>query len=126
MGRKMKMPPENATEKITRLAERGVAETEIAKALGVSFPTWARWKNEIDQIGDALQEARAIEEEKLTGMLFDKAMKGDSTAAMFLLKTRHGYLEGKPQVNANQVNVQITLPGAKNESQYLEEVNENE
>ena len=119
------MPPENATEKITRLAERGVAETEIAKALGVSFPTWARWKNEIDQIGDALQEARAIEEEKLTGMLFDKAMKGDSTAAMFLLKTRHGYLEGKQHVNANQVNVQISVPGSMDADQYQKSIEVN-
>lgn len=126
MPRKKKIPPKNATEKITRMAERGVAETQIAAGFGIAFNTWARWKDEHKHIADALQQARCIEEEKLVGMLFEKAMNGDSTAAMFLLKTRHGYLEGKPQVNANQVNVQITLPGAKDESQYLKEVKQNE
>jgi hypothetical protein len=92
----------------------------------MSFDTWLRIKTENEEAKQALEAARAIEKDQLVGMLFEKAMKGDSTAAMFLLKTRHGYLEGKQHVSANQVNVQITLPGAKDESQYLKEVNEDE
>jgi hypothetical protein len=126
MGRRKKTLPTNGLETITELAERGVTETDIAKALGMSFDTWLRIKTENEEAKHALEAARAIEKDQLVGMLFDKAMKGDSTAAMFLLKTRHGYLEGKQHVSANQVNVQITLPGAKDESQYLKEVNEDE
>lgn len=123
MPRPKKQPPDNAIEKVTNLAERGVKETDIAKALGVSYDVWKRWKTEDEDIKKAFQEARQIEEEKLVGILFEKAMDGDRTSAIFLLKARHGYIEGDKSVNANQVNVQITLPGAKDEKQYLEEVN---
>lgn len=122
MGRVKKKLPDGGLEKIRSLAERGVKETDIAKALGMSFPTWKRIKEENDQAREALQEARAIEEEKLVGVLFEKAMNGDTTAAMFLLKTRHGYLEGKEVVNANAVNVQITVPGSMNPEEYKKEV----
>jgi hypothetical protein len=55
-------------------------------------------------------------------------MNGDSTSAMFLLKTRHGYLEGKQHVSANQFNVQISVPGSMDAEQYQKkiEVNNNE
>jgi hypothetical protein len=128
MGRKKKTLPTNGLETITELAERGVTETDIAKALGMSFDTWLRIKTENEEAKQALEAARAIEKDQLVGMLFDKAMKGDSTAAMFLLKTRHGYLEGKQHVNANQVNVQISVPGSMDAEQYQKkiEVNNNE
>lgn len=126
MGRHKKQPPDNAVQKVTNLAKRGVAETKIAKSLGVSFDVWLRWKTEIEEIRKAFQQARQIEEEALVGVLYEKAMNGDRTSAIFLLKARHGYIEGRENVNANQVNVQITLPGAKNEKQYLEEVTQDE
>lgn len=122
MPRKKKIPPKNATKKITRLAERGVAQTKIASAFGISYDTWLRWKKDHDHISAALLEARAVEEDSLVGVLYEKAMDGDRTSAIFLLKARHGYIEGKQPVNANQFNVSITLPGAQNEKQYLEEV----
>lgn len=122
MGRKKKTLPTNGLQTIRDLAERGVKETDIAKALGISFPTWQRIKEENEVARETLEEARQIEENKLFGMLYEKAMKGDSTAAMFLLKTRHGYREGAEVVSANQVNVKITLPGSLNPDEYLKEV----
>lgn len=118
MSRSKKEPPKGATEKITKLAENGVAQTKIAKSFGISYKTWLRWKDEHDHISEALQEARTVEEEALVGMLYEKAMDGDKTAAMFLLKTRHGYLEGDKTVNANQVNVSISVPGSMNKDDY--------
>lgn len=122
MGRRKKTLPTNGLQTIRDLAERGVKETDIAKALGMSFPTWQRIKEENEEARETLEEARQIEENKLFGVLYEKAMKGDSTAAMFLLKTRHGYREGAELVNANQVNVKITLPGSLNPDEYLKEV----
>ncbi|MCC5906997.1 MAG: hypothetical protein JJU13_12355 [Balneolaceae bacterium] len=105
--------------KIRRLGARGVSEVDITKALGISFPTWKRLKSEDEQALEALEEARREEESELVGVLYEAATKDKNlTAAMFLLKARHGYKEGAEQVNANQVNVKITLPGAMNENEY--------
>jgi hypothetical protein len=125
MPQPKKTLPKNGLQKIRNLAERGVSETDIAKSLGMSYKTWQRIKEEDPNAKDVLEEARQIEETKLFGILFEKAMNGDSTAAMFLLKTRHGYREGAELVNANQVNVKITMPGAKDPVSYLKEVEEN-
>lgn len=109
--------------KIRRLGARGVSEVDITKALGISFPTWKRIKEEDEQALEALEEARREEESELVGVLYEAATKDKNlTAAMFLLKARHGYKEGAEQVNANQVNVKITLPGSMEPHEYLKEV----
>ena len=122
MGRKKITLPSNGLDTIRNLAERGVKETDIVKALGISYPTWLRIKEENEEARQVLEEARQIEENKLFGVLYEKAMKGDATSAMFLLKTRHGYLEGNQQVNANQVNVKITLPGSMDPEDYRKKI----
>jgi hypothetical protein len=118
MGRKKIKLPSNGLDIIRRLAERGVKETDIARALGMSFKTWKRIKDENEEARETLEEARQIEENKLFGMLYEKAMEGDTVSAIFLLKTRHGYREGAELVNANQVNVKITLPGSMDPDDY--------
>lgn len=125
MPQPKKTIPKNGLQKIRSLAERGVSEVDIAKSLNMSYKTWQRIKEEDPDARNVLEEARQIEETKLVGVLFEKAMKGDATSAMFLLKTRHGYREGAELVNANQVNVRITLPGAKDPTEYLKEVEAN-
>ncbi len=127
MANPKKTLKENDYGIISRLGERGVSETDICKALGMSYKTWQRIKEEDPRALDALEEARRVEESELVGVLFESATKDKNlTACMFLLKTRHGYLEGAQQVAANQVNVQITLPGAKDPVSYLKEVEQNE
>lgn len=122
MGRLKKTLPDGGIDKIKRLAENGVNEVDIAKALGMSFPTWKRIKEENEQAKQALQEARAIEEGKLVGKLFEKAMNGSETACMFLLKTRFGYKEGAPVENANAVQVNITIPASMDPEQYANKI----
>ena len=110
---------------ISRLGARGVSETDIAAALGMSFKTWKRIKDENDRAAEALDEARRKEESELVGVLYEAAIKEKNlTAAMFLLKSRHGYKEGADRIDATQVNVKITLPGAKDPVSYLKEVEE--
>ena len=122
MGRKKIKLPSNGLDIIRNLAERGVRETDIARALGMSFKTWKRIKDENDEARETLEEARQIEENKLFGILYEKAMKGDTVSAIFLLKSRHGYKEGADQVNANQVNVKITLPGSMDPEDYRKKI----
>ncbi|MEX0681268.1 MAG: hypothetical protein WD097_07785 [Balneolales bacterium] len=119
MGRIKKQLTETDYDKISRLAERGVKEIDICKALGVSFPTWKRLKSEDERAIEVFSEARKIEEETLVGVLYESATKQKNiTAAMFLLKARHGYVEGREHGQAQQVNVQITVPGAMPEKEY--------
>ncbi len=123
MGRKKIELKKTDYNKIRRLGARGVSEVDITKALGISYPTWKRLKEEDENALEALEEARREEESELVGVLYEAAtIEKNLTAAMFLLKARHGYKEGAEQVNANQVNVKITLPGAKDPAAYLEEV----
>lgn len=104
---------------IRSMASQGVRETDIAKGLGISYNTWLRLKQEDEQCKSVFQEAKRIEEGELFGVLYEKAMKGDSTSAMFLLKTRHGYREfGNEQATGNAVQVNITLPAAKKAEDY--------
>lgn len=117
-----KYPPDNATDKVTRLAKRGVKESDIAKGFGVSPKTFRRWKNENDEIKEALITARQIEEDALVGILYEKAMDGDRTSAIFLLKARHGYREGVAAIKADNMNVQINLPGAQNPDDYTKQL----
>jgi hypothetical protein len=129
MGRKKLQLVERDYGRIARLAERGVKETDICKALGISFPTWKRLKSEDERAIEVFEEARKIEEETLVGVLYEAATKQKNlTAAMFLLKARHGYIEGRERGQAQQVNVQITVPGAMDENEYhkLVEVSKNE
>ena len=126
MGRRKKNLPANGLEIIRNLAEKGVRETDIAKSLGMCFDTWLRIKNENPEALKALEEAKQIEENELFGILYEKAVKGDSVAAMFLLKTRHGYREGAEVTNANQVNVKISVPGSMKPEDYLKEVTNDE
>jgi hypothetical protein len=128
MGRRKRLLPTDGLEIIRKLGARGVRESDIWKALGLSYKSWSRIKRENDEARLALEEARMMEHDDLYGVLYDKAVKGDSTAAMFLLKTRHGYKEGAEQVTANQVNVKITLPSSMRPEQYAKsmEVNSND
>lgn len=123
MGRKKKELKQTDYNKIRRLGARGVSEVDICKSLGISFPTWKRLKEDDPAALEALDEARREEESQLVGVLYEAATNDKNlTACMFLLKARHGYREGADRIDATQVNVKITLPGAKDPVQYLKEI----
>jgi transposase-like protein len=112
-------PPDNAAELIRHGAENGATLEQMSKALGVSPHTLERWRDEHPEIEQALQQGRRVEHDRLVGALFDQAVnKANTTAAIFLLKARHGYVEGVPLVQ-NSVSVNFTLPGAMSPEQYV-------
>src|SRR5690242_12148930 len=90
-GRPRKTLPANGLDVIRRLASNGCNEVAIAAALKMDVSAWRRIREEDPEARAAWQEARAIEENKLAGKLFEAAMNGNVTAAIFLLKARHGY-----------------------------------
>jgi len=119
MARPPKLPPKNAIAIIQELGSRGCSEKSIAYALGTSADTWRRWKEDYPEILEAFEQARAVEHDSLVGVLYDKAMGGDSIAAMFLLKSRHGYRDGGVTIEDNRnVKIGIMLPQSLNPEQY--------
>jgi hypothetical protein len=118
-ARKPLEPQQDAADLIQKACENGCTVLQIAEALGVSQQTLRRWRDERPEIEQAFQVGRAVEHDRLVNSLFTAAtQKGNITAAIFLLKARHGYVEGVPLVQ-NSVSVNFTLPGAMTPEQYV-------
>ena len=69
--------------------------------------------------GKALwQEALSVERDALIGVLFNRAIEGDTKAAQFLLAARHGMTEKQVEQGGDRVNITFQLPAALNPEQY--------
>lgn len=116
-------PPEGTAEIVFKLASKGISEVSISKALGVTYKTYQNWRKAYSEIEEARQQGRAIEHDALFDVLFVAATeKKNITAAIFLLKSRHGYVEGQPFETRNQIQVVFELPGPLGRDRYLEEL----
>jgi len=110
---------------IEKWASFGCSEKSIARHVGVSHSTWIRVKKRDEKAVEALERGRAIEHDALVGSLFKTAIerKGKEavTAAIFLLKTRHGYIDHqKIAAPQNKVEVTFQLPKPFTEEKYRE------
>ena len=126
-GRKPKAPPaddafalfDDAADHILALAADGFSMVGVAARMRTSKETLARWFEERPELQAAFDQGREKERWALHNMLYRQAMeKGNASAAMFLLKARHGYREGDQSENAGRVNVTIALPGAMTLAQF--------
>lgn len=118
-GRKPIDPPADAAELIRALAADGFSVIGVARRMGVGKDAFNRWLDECPALQDAFDQGREEERHALHNMLYRQAMeKGNATAAMFLLKARHGYREGDQSDQAGRVNVTIALPGAMTLQQF--------
>jgi hypothetical protein len=113
-----KILPRGGLEKIRDLASHGHSEKDIARALGMSAPTWTRVKNETPEAQDALDAGRSVEHLALYGKLYEKAMGGDIVALLFLLKCRHGYRETLDITQTNAVQIVFQIPAALAADEY--------
>lgn len=112
-GRKKISPPDGTASRLCELAADGFTQMGVAKRLGVSKDTLRRWLDEDPDLQDAFDQGREMERYALHNMLYRQAVEdGNATAAMFLLKARHGYKEGDQTTHSGRVNVNIALPGA--------------
>ena len=103
---------------VIEMAARGVREEDISLALGISKPTWQRIKKDQPEFDHALTAGRGIEHDKIRGVVYDRCIRGDRRACVFLLKTQFGYREGGTDVEIVQNNIKITLPGALDRESY--------
>jgi hypothetical protein len=117
-GRKPKRPPADAVERIGELAKTNCSIIGIAHGLGVGKDAFAGWLERYPEIREAFDLGRERERAELHGGLAEQARKGNITAAIFLLKARHGYREGDQSDQSGRVNVTIALPGAMSLAQF--------
>ena len=111
-GRPRKEPPADAAKRIEELAAGGSSLKGVGLALRASGDTLGRWLDEDESLREAYERGREKERHALHNMLYESAMAGDKISAMFLLKARHGYIEGQQDAQGNRVNIVFQLPGA--------------
>lgn len=119
VGGVFKQPPKDAAKKIQEWSAIGYSKRAIATRLGCAFETLQRWMEEDSELQEAFQAGREKEHHALFNALFTQATtKANTTAAIFLLKARHGYREGDQSDQANKVQINFQLPGAMPMAQF--------
>ncbi len=121
MARPKKQPPKGVIEKIKQLSAEGHALTGIAERFNIAIPTLSRWFDEHEGIREAFDQGREKERHTLHNTLYVAATQGgNASAAMFLLKARHGYREGDQGEQANRVSIVFQIPAAMPMASFIE------
>lgn len=117
-GRPRKEPPPGAALLIRELSSNGHGRLAIAKHLKTSKETLNRWMEENEEIKEAFEEGRGIEHKILLDATLNMAKNGNVAAAIFLLKTRHGYRENAAPETESRVKIEMILPKAMSVSDF--------
>ncbi len=122
VGRPRKVAPPDAAKIIQAAAADGFTQIGIAQLMGANLECLKRWMEEDPALKEAFAFGRETERRTLHNVLYRAATEGTSKdsliAAMFLLKSRHGYKEGEPTDQNSRVQIEIKLPGALTSEQY--------
>lgn len=117
-GRKPITAPANAAENIRALAADGWSVIGIAHRMGVDPKTFNNWLELEPPLRDAFALGREQERQVLHNIIYRKAVeKNDTTAAIMLLNSRHGYRTDHSE-QGGRVHVTIALPGAMTLQQF--------
>ena len=87
MGRPPYQPTDEARERVEQLAAAGIRDEDIALYLGITRPTLNKYYKGELKIGTI--KANAV----IANTLYKQAKEGNTTAAIFWLKTRAGWRE---------------------------------
>ena len=107
MTRKAHVSTEETRSRVESLAAAGIRNEDIALYLGITRPTLDKYYKEELKIGNIKANAAVAQ------TLYKQAMDGNTTAAIFWLKTRAGWRETqKVEMSADvktELNGKITL-----------------
>lgn len=98
---------------VQQLARDGHPDAAIAEAIGINRDTLRALRDRDKRVKEALARGKAANEGELVNLLQEQARAGNITAAIFLLKARHGYREGTERGEGQSANIVINLPGAR-------------
>ncbi|PBS11940.1 hypothetical protein CMZ82_12445 [Lysobacteraceae bacterium NML93-0792] len=91
----------------------------MARRLGVGVATLKQWMDDDDRLRAAYDEGIEEEHQFLIAAL-KKQIDKSPTPAIFLLKTRHGYVEGDRAEQANRVQLTFNIPAAPTREEWLQ------
>ncbi|WP_449106326.1 hypothetical protein [Pseudomonas mohnii] len=118
-----KKPPADAAEKLLAMAADGVNKKGLAYGLGTTVELLNVWLDQHPELQQAIDQGREREHKALHNALYKAAVDGGNvTAAIFLLKARHGYREGDQGDQANRVSINFQLPGAMRLEDFTKDV----
>jgi transposase-like protein len=120
VGQPKKVPPEHAAQLIQAAAAAGANMLDIARKFRIAKETLGNWLDDYPEIRTAYDYGREAEREKLHNKMVSDALEGEkaNTNAMFILKARHGYVEGE-KGEKTQLNVIVTMPGALSREDWI-------
>jgi hypothetical protein len=105
------------------IAASGGSQKLIAAELGISLTALKALMQRDERVRLAYEAGLAEEEMILVRGLREAAAAGAWVPALFLLKTRHNYIEGAAPPSTAP-NIIITLPDARSPQDYLRIINE--
>jgi predicted DNA-binding protein (UPF0251 family) len=108
-------------EAVCLIAFSGGSQRLVASELGISLSGFKKLMERDERVRLQYEAGLAEEEAELVRGLRRDAAGGFSPAAMFLLKSRHGYVEGTPAIELKP-NITLVLPEARTPEQYLEDL----
>lgn len=91
--RLLKVPSPQNLKVVSKLAELGMTEANIAYCVGISPSTFLRWKKDYPQVVDALDTGKSKLEKLAVGCLARGMQNNHYSSAMFILKTKFGWRE---------------------------------
>lgn len=91
-------------------AQKGSTLGSIAQLLGINATTFGEMRKRDTRTQEAFTAGRAAIVTRLSHVLVNKALEGNTVELLFALKTIGGFREGVPVEGAPQVNVNISIP----------------
>lgn len=92
-ARLLKVPTPHNLKVVSKMAELGMTEANVALCVGISPSTFLRWKKDYPQVVDALDTGKAKLEKVAVGCLARGMKNNHYSSAMFILKTKFGWRE---------------------------------
>ncbi len=113
-GRKRIKFDDETLEKIEQWAGKGLSELQISHLLNCSLSTIARNKRNNDKFDTALKRGRARAVADVSSKLYENALEGKETSAIFFLKNRDPQnWSDRQEVNHN-INLKEIMLASKN------------
>jgi hypothetical protein len=91
------------------MAGRGAILDDIACVIGIGSSTLDRWLKH-EEVKFAYKRGRAMAKDAVARTLYERAVSGDTIAAIFWLKAQAGWSDKQSEVPAEVAEVQIYMP----------------
>ncbi|MGB6943781.1 MAG: hypothetical protein WBE37_15385 [Bryobacteraceae bacterium] len=116
-------PSAAAIELVKQACAMGATVQRICEVLDIPEGKFKRFMKESEDFREAVKAGRQYEHDSLANKLIELALKGNISAFIFSLKSRHNYVDsgvGAATVVENKVSVNFVLPDALKPERYLE------